>query len=116
MWSRLALAAALSAATLPAGVLAQAPAATAVVATENSPEQLEQLVGRIALYPAARVAVTLPASTTPLQIVQAARFLEARKANPKAQLDPNWDDAVKTLANYPEVVKSMSADLDWTAA
>ena len=48
--------------------------------------------------------------------MQADRFLEKRKADPKAPIDEKWDDAVKSLLNYPEVVKMMSADLDWTAA
>ena len=71
---------------------------------------------RIALYPDDLVAIILPASTNPLQIVQADRFLEKRKTDPKAPVDEKWDDAVKSLLNYPEVVKKMSADLDWTAA
>jgi hypothetical protein len=94
---------------------AQAPAASGDVAQAPSPEELERLVGPIALYPDDLVAVILPASTNPLQIVQADRFLEKRKKDPKAPIDDNWDDPVKTLLNYPEVVKQMSADLDWTA-
>jgi hypothetical protein len=94
---------------------AQAPAASGNAAQAPSPEDLERLVGPIALYPDDLVAVILPASTNPLQIVQADRFLEKRKKDPKAPLDDSWDDAVKTLLNYPEVVKQMSADLDWTA-
>jgi hypothetical protein len=94
---------------------AQAPAASGNAAQAPSPEDLERLVGPIALYPDDLVAVILPASTNPLQIVQADRFLEKRKKDPKAPLDDSWDDSVKTLLNYPEVVKQMSADLDWTA-
>src|SRR5947208_3149118 len=81
-----------------------------------TPEDLENLVGRIALYPDDLVAIILPASTSPLQIVQADRFLDKRKTDPKLPLDDNWDDAVKTLLNYPDVVKMMSGDLDWTSA
>jgi len=51
-----------------------------------------------------------------LQLVQADRFLEKRKADPKLAVDDNWDDAVKSLLNYPEVVKKMSEDLDWTSS
>jgi hypothetical protein len=94
---------------------AQAPAASGGVAEAPSPEDLEKLVGPIALYPDDLVAIILPASTNPLQIVQADRFLDKRKADPKLPIDDNWDDSVKTLLNYPEVVKQMSADLDWTA-
>ncbi|MGE3935437.1 MAG: DUF3300 domain-containing protein [Rhodospirillaceae bacterium] len=90
--------------------MASAPAA------EMSAERLETLVGRIALYPDDLVAIVLPASTNPLQVVQADRFLDKRKSDPALPVDERWDDAVKTLLNYPTVVKSMSEDLDWTSA
>ena len=94
---------------------AQAPAASGdAPPPAATPEQLEKLVGPIALYPDDLVAIILPASTSPLQLVQADRFLEKRKADPKLPIDDKWDDAVKSLLNYPEVVKKMSGDLDWT--
>ena len=95
---------------------AQAPAAAANVAAAPAPAELEKLVDRIALYPDDLVTIILPASTSPLQIVQADRYLEKRKKDPKAPLDDKWDDPVKSLLNYPEVVRMMSADLDWTSA
>jgi hypothetical protein len=99
-----------------AQVQAQAPAASGnAVAPPATPEQLERLVGPIALYPDDLVAIILPASTNPLQLVQADRFLEKRKTDPKLPIDEKWDDSVKALVNYPEVVKQMSGDLDWTA-
>ena len=94
----------------------QAPAAAGGAAPPPSAEELGNLVGRIALYPDDLVAIILPASTNPLQIVQADRFLDKRKADPKLPVDDKWDDAVKSLLNYPDVVKMMSADLDWTSA
>jgi hypothetical protein len=95
---------------------AQAPAA-ATGATNPLPAQdLTNLVGPIALYPDDLIAIILPASTNPLQIVQADRFLEKRKTEPNAPLDDRWDDAVKSLLNYPDIVKKMSGDLDWTSA
>jgi len=99
--------------------IAQAPAGDAGgggSAPQASPEELENLVGRIALYPDDLVAIILPGSTNPLQIVQADRFLDKRKSDPKLQLDEKWDDSVKALVNYPDVVKMMSGDLDWTSA
>ena len=90
--------------------VAQAPAAPAPA------QDLATLVGRIALYPDDLVAIILPASTNPLQLVQADRFLDKRKADPKLPVDERWDDAVKSLLNYPDVVKMMSGDLDWTSA
>ena len=95
---------------------AQAPAGTTNAAAELPPEELETLVSRIALYPDDLVAIILPASTNPLQIVQADRFLAKRKTDPQAPVDEKWDDAIKSLLNYPEIVTTMSGDLDWTAA
>jgi hypothetical protein len=99
-----------------AGAVAQAPAAEGAAATAPSAQELDKLVGPIALYPDDLVAIILPASTNPLQLVQADRFLNARKTNPTLPINEKWDDAVKSLVNYPEVVKLMSTDLDWTTA
>ena len=96
--------------------LAQAPAAPAGAAPPPAAGGLDALVGRIALYPDDLVGIILPASTNPLQLVQADRYLDKRKADPKLPVDDKWDDAVKSLLNYPDVVKMMSADLDWTSA
>src|SRR5688572_12341099 len=70
-----------------------------------SADQLDELVGPIALYPDDLVAIVLPASTYPLQIVQAARLLEERKRDSGLQPDEEWDDSVVALLNYPEVVE-----------
>ncbi len=85
-------------------------------ALQMSDEALDTLVGPIALYPDDLVAIVLPASTHPLQLVQADRFLQKRKDNPDIPLDDGWDDAVKALLNYPDIVRRMSDDLDWTSA
>jgi len=100
---------------LPAGPpgLAQAPTADVPVQPQ-SPQELEKLVGRIALYPDDLLAIVLLASTFPLDIVQAERFLQKLKKDPKLQPDTRWDDSVRSLLNYPEVVTMMSQDLDWT--
>ena len=98
-------------------VWAQAPAAgdaTANASETLSPKELDKLVGRIALYPDELIAIVLPASTYPLQIVQAARFLEKRNKNPELQPRKDWDTSVLGLLNYPQVVKTMNDDLDWT--
>lgn len=75
---------------------------------------LEELVGPIALYPDDLLAVVLPAAAYPLQIIDAARFLEALENDPSLQPDPDWDDAVVALLNYPEVVELLNDDIDWT--
>ena len=96
--------------------IAQAPAAPGERRPAEPPRSSSKLVGPIALYPDDLVAIILPASTNPLQLVQADRYLDKRKADPKLPVDDKWDDAVKSLLNYPDVVKMMSADLDWTSA
>ena len=100
-------------------LFAQAPVAApagTTAPTGLTVEQLDKLVGPIALYPDDLVSIILPAATNPLQLVQADRFLEQRKKDPKLAVNDQWDDAVKSLLNYPTVVKTMSDDLDWTSA
>ncbi|MDQ2103232.1 DUF3300 domain-containing protein [Azospirillum isscasi] len=94
----------------------QAPTATAA-ADGGAPltaAQLQTLVGRVALYPDDLLALVLPAATQPLQIVEAQRFLDKRRADPKLTPSKNWDPSVVALLNYPDVVKLMNDDLDWT--
>jgi len=76
--------------------------------------QLVELVGPIALYPDELLAITLPAATYPLEIVQASRYLEKHKNNPDLKPDEKWDESVLGLLNYPEVIDLMNKDLDWT--
>ena len=83
-------------------------------------DQLETLVAPVALYPDDLLAVVLPASTYPLQVVLAARFLEAAHSEEAARSEgaakpsEDWDDAVVALLNYPETVALMNNNLDWT--
>ncbi len=79
-----------------------------------SAADLEDLVGPVALYPDDLLAIVLPASTYPLQVVQAARFLEQLETDPSLKPDEDWDDSVTALLNYPEVVELMNEDIDWT--
>lgn len=76
--------------------------------------ELESLVGPIALYPDDLVGIILPASTYPLEIVQAARFLDAHEQDPALEPEAHWDDSIVALLNYPEVLERLDADLDWT--
>jgi hypothetical protein len=116
--TRAALLVALSALILAAAAVAtrqafaQEPADDEV--TTLSADALAELVGPIALYPDDLVGIVLPASTFPLQVVQAARFLDDRAKNPNLKPNEDWDDSVVALLNYPEVVKLMNDDLDWT--
>lgn len=79
-----------------------------------SAAELQELVGPIALYPDSLVAIILPASAYPLQIVQAARLLDNLEQDNTLQPDESWDESVIALLNYPEVIRLMDADIDWT--
>jgi len=88
--------------------------APAPAATSLSADEIEKLIGPIALYPDELISIVLPASTFPLQIVQAARFLEKQETDKKLKPDESWDSSVLGLLNYPEVIKIMNDDLNWT--
>lgn len=99
----------------------QAQAANSAVPTAEllKPEQLEALVAPIALYPDELLANVLAASTYPLEIVQADRWLKERKNLKgdalKTEVDKQgWDDSVKALASTADVLTMMSDQLDWT--
>jgi hypothetical protein len=99
---------------------AKTAAAPAQPATEEpgsallSDDELEVLVARIALYPDELVAAISSASLFPLQIIEAQRFLDGKKKNADLKPKSDWDGSVVSLLNYPEIVKMMSDDLDWT--
>ena len=82
--------------------LALAPAAGGGTGEKLSAAELEELVGPVALYPDELLAVVLPASTYPVQVVQAARFLDKKKSNPGLEPSQSWDQSVLAIINYPE--------------
>ncbi|WP_442497328.1 DUF3300 domain-containing protein [Methylobacter sp. sgz302048] len=74
---------------------------------------LESLVAPIALYPDPLLAEVLVAATYPLEVVQAARWLET-KPDPATVRDKNWDASVVRLTAVPSVIAMMNKHLDWT--
>src|ERR1700688_1262318 len=85
-----------------------------------SPEQLQQLVAPIALYPDALVAQILAASAYPTQIVEAQRFLQQNpnlkgKELGDAVNQQDWDPSVKALVQFPSVLANMDKNLSWTS-
>jgi hypothetical protein len=109
---------------MPASLLAQMPSPIpppppSAPPALFAPEQLEQIAAPIALYPDPLLAQVLMAATYPLELVQAARFVQA---NPSLQGGPlndalraqSWDDSVKSLALFPQVLAMMNDKLDWT--
>jgi hypothetical protein len=82
------------------------------------PEELEQIVAPIALYPDPLVAQIFMASTYPLEVVQAARFAKANPNLKDAALNEElkkqtWDDSVKALVSFPQVLEMMDSQLEW---
>ena len=77
-------------------------------------EELRDLVAPIALYPDDLIAIILPASTYPLQIVAAARHRELAASTDNIEPDESWDESVVALMNYPEALAMLDEDLDWT--
>jgi len=76
-------------------------------------EELNAVVAPVALYPDELLAIVLPASTNPIQVVEAQRFLDQRAKDPNLQPDEGWDPSVLALINYAEAVKKMSDDISW---
>lgn len=104
----------------PQAVGPQAVAQPADTATAFNTEQLDALLAPIALYPDPLLTQVLMASTYPLQVVEAARWVEdpAHKglsgdALTKALAAQPWDPSVKSLVPFPSVLAMMNGQLDW---
>jgi Protein of unknown function (DUF3300) len=78
-----------------------------------SDEQMNQLLGPIALYPDPLIAQILPAATLPTQIVLADRYISGGGDPNQIDQQP-WDASVQALARYPDVLKWMDDNLNWT--
>lgn len=110
---------------LPDQVQAQTPdqqaAAAAPAYTQQTAEQLQQLVAPVALYPDSLVAQILAAATYPEQVVEADRFLQAHPDLKGEELAKTvdqqaWDPSVKALAAFPSVLGNMDKNLSWTSS
>ena len=96
------------------------PAAQPAAAQPFNAEQLDALVASIALYPDDLLTQLLMASTFPLEVVTAARWVEdpAHKslsgdALVKALEAEPWDPSVKSLAPFPVVLATLNSNLTW---
>jgi uncharacterized membrane protein YgcG len=105
----------------PAPPQAAPPSAPAPPYTQGTPEQLQQLVAPIALYPDSLVAQILAASTFPEQIVEADRWVQDHPdlkgdALGQAVDQQPWDASVKALTAFPSVLGNMDKNLAWTSS
>jgi hypothetical protein len=98
---------------LPTLAPAQVPGEEAAPVARFSREEIAQLVGPIALYPDPLVALILPASTFPSDVVLASRFLDSGADLALADEKP-WDSSVVGLVRYPDTLKWMDENLEWT--
>lgn len=83
--------------------------------------QLDQLAAPIALYSDPLIGMVLTAATYPLEVVEAARWLDADdhsslKGNAlnAALASQSWDTSVKALVEVPETLRMMNENLEWT--
>jgi len=100
------------------GISSRAIAQEQAAAPVFKPEEIEQLLAPIALYPDSLVSQILMASTYPLEVVEAQRWAAQNKdmkgdALSAALNEKTWDPSVKSLVNFPDVLNMMSEKLDW---
>jgi hypothetical protein len=82
-------------------------------------EELGSILAPIALYPDSLLSQVFMASTYPLEIVEADRWVKANSnlkgdALAKELEKQTWDASVKSLVNFPDVLSTMSEKLDIT--
>jgi hypothetical protein len=106
---------------VPPGLMAQEAKEEAAKQEAPSirPEEIDQLMAPIALYPDNLLAQVLAASTYPLEIVQAGRFVQQNKELKGEKLmaaakDKDWDPSVKAMLEFPDVLVMMNEKLEWT--
>jgi hypothetical protein len=88
---------------------------------QQTPQELQQLVAPIALYPDALVAQILAAATYPAEIVEADRWVQSHSNLKGDELakevdKQSWDPSVKALAQFPAVLENMDKNLSWTSS
>ena len=106
----------------PGSAPAQPPTSAASPAPDQpvlKPAELDALVAPIALYPDALLANVLMASTYPLEVVRAERWVNQNKnlkddALKAAAEKQTWDASIKALVAAPSVLEMMNERLDWT--
>lgn len=84
-----------------------------------APQQLDNLVAPIALYPDPLLGQVLAASTYPLEIVEAQQFVQQHpelrgQALADAARQQPWDPSVQALVAFPEAMAMLTRDIQWT--
>jgi hypothetical protein len=97
------------------------PAAPQRQVAQLTPGRLDQMLAPIALYPDDLIVQILMAATYPLDVVEAARWVQDPR-NAKLKGDQlfaglqqqDWDASVKSLAPFPGILDMMDVNLEWT--
>ena len=89
------------------------------ISAEFSQAELDQMLAPIALYPDSVLTHVLIAATYPLEVVQAARWLEQHpglsgEAAVDAVSGQDWDPSVQALVAFPQLLQRLNEDLSWT--
>jgi hypothetical protein len=84
-----------------------------------TPDQLDNLVAPIALYPDPLLSEVLAASTYPLEIVDAEQWLQQNRNVPASQRmdaakQQSWDPSIQALVAFPDVLDILGHDIRWT--
>ena len=84
-----------------------------------SPDQLDDLVAPVALYPDPLISQILVAATYPLELVQASQWLQRNPGLTGADLtqgaqQQNWDPSIQAMVVFPDLVKRLNQDITWT--
>ncbi|MGB4547761.1 MAG: DUF3300 domain-containing protein [Syntrophales bacterium] len=84
-----------------------------------SQEELDQILAPVALYPDSLLAQVLMASTYPLEVVMADRWVKQNKNLSGDKLKEaadkqSWDPSVKALVPFPDLLSTMADKVDWT--
>ena len=84
-----------------------------------SPDQLNNVVAPIALYPDPLLSQVLSASTYPLEIIEAQQWLGQKRNLQGAQLaeaarQQNWDPSIQALVVFPNALALLANDVRWT--
>jgi len=102
-------------------VFAMAPVFAQDAPPALPPQELDQLVSRIALYPDPLLAQVLAAATYPNDIPNAAgwadqhHYLSGQALADAIQQDQlPWDPSVQALLPFPSVLDKMASDMNWT--
>lgn len=104
-----------------AGLAQQEPPAPPPPDQMLSPDQLNDLVAPVALYPDPLLSQVLVAATYPLEVVQAFQWVQRNPglngpALTEGAQQQNWDPSVQALVIYPDVLKRLNDDVAWTTS